>query len=335
MAPADFLNRIRSYYHKEPAHKAPAISPTTAAFISSALVVLYVLPFYLSKATRPSPSLSRDAPSVIRARIRAVTSACIIGSLLVILITTKYGHIPPKETVHLLGWWPVDPLDVGRTILLCAILFVGPLFEAGYVEGKAVDWIRGTYLVETFSSWTGWRNLVAGPVTEEIVFRSLLVPLHLMAHVSPRKIVFTTPLYFGIAHIHHLYEFRLTHPEVPALPAVIRTVIQFTYTSLFGFFATFVYLRTGSVYTAIAAHMFCNWMGLPRFWGRVSGDVVTNVSTSGKRDDARASSGNSGRSQSLSVVWTILYYALLVSGAYAFYMYIDPLTKSTHELVIF
>merc|ERR1711881_667888 len=125
------------------AHKAPAISPTTAAFISSALVVLYVLPFYLSKATRPSPSLSRDAPSVIRARIRAVTSACIIGSLLVILITTKYGHIPPKETVHLLGWWPVDPLDVGRTILLCAILFVGPLFEAGYVEGKAVDWIRG------------------------------------------------------------------------------------------------------------------------------------------------------------------------------------------------
>jgi prenyl protein peptidase len=295
--------------------------------------VFYVLPFYLSKTTRPSPLLSRDAPSVIRARIRAVTSACIIESLLVILILARYGHSTPQETLHLLGWWPVNPVDVVRTCFLCAILFAGPLFEAGVVEGRARDWIRGTRIVETFSSWTGWRNLVAGPVTEEIVFRSLLVPLQLLAHTSPTKIVFVTPLYFGIAHVHHLYEFRLTHPEVPPLPAVLRTIVQFTYTSLFGFFATFLYLRTGSVYTAIAAHMFCNWMGLPRFWGRVGEELEAesrpSASTKGVKQWAGKSTGN------LSAIWTFTYYTLLVGGSYGFYLTLMPLTKSQHSLADF
>jgi prenyl protein peptidase len=297
--------------------------------------VLYVLPFYLSKTTRPSPALSRDAPSAIRARIRAVTSACIAGSLLVILIITKFGHTTPKETLHLLGWWPASLLDVARTLLLCAVLFAGPLFEACVVEGRGLDWIRGTYIVETFSSWTGWRNLVAGPVTEEIVFRSLLVPIHLLANIPAQKIVFTTPLYFGIAHVHHLYEFRLTHPEVPLVPAVIRTIIQFGYTSLFGFFAAFVYLRTGSVYTAIAAHMFCNWMGLPRFWGRVGLETSLIVPPASKRSDGRTTEVNVRWSQRLNRLSTVLYYALLVGGSYGFYCYLFPLTESRYALVEF
>jgi prenyl protein peptidase len=189
----------------------------------------------------------------------------------------------------------------------------------------------GRHIVETFSSWTGWRNLVAGPVTEEVVFRSLLVPLHLLAHTSPKKIVFVTPLYFGIAHVHHLYEFRLTHPEVPFLPAVVRTVMQFSYTSLFGFFATFLFLRTGSVYTAIAAHTFCNWMGLPRFWGRIGEQQASMARKGSKGSDGVEVEGTTSRN--LSTIWTTIYYALLIGGAYGFYLSVYPLTMSKHGLV--
>ncbi|KIV99924.1 hypothetical protein, variant 2 [Verruconis gallopava] len=237
----------------------------------------------------------------------------------------------------MLGWWPVNPVDVLRTTLLCAILFAGPLFEAAIVEGRWRDWLWGTHVVETFSSWTGWRNLVAGPVTEEIVFRSLLVPLHILAKVAPKNIVFITPLYFGIAHIHHLYEFRLTHPEVPVLPAVLRTVVQFTYTSLFGFFATFVYLRTGSVYTAIAAHMFCNWMGLPRIWGRVGvrASMQINVPSGGKKGGTRDLGTSATVKRDLSTLWTVVYYLLLILGAYGFYINLFPLTASSNALIDF
>ncbi|QDS76803.1 hypothetical protein FKW77_002530 [Venturia effusa] len=340
MAPVGLLDRVKNFYRDRTVDKAPAIASSTAALLSVAFIVLYVLPFYLSKTTRPSPTLSRDAPSVIRARIRAVTCACIVNAAIAIFIIVQYAQANVYETLHLLGWWPVDPLDSMRTLLLCAILFAGPLFEEGIVEGSWRDWVRGKYVVETLSSWTGWRNLVAGPVTEEIVFRSLLIPLHLLAKTTPKKIVFLTPLYFGIAHLHHLYEFRLTHPEVPVLPAMLRTVFQFTYTSLFGFFAAFVFLRTGSVYAAIVAHSFCNWQGLPRLYGRVGARSAPSRPVPGaKRSDERAGGDSSTlnviRGGDMSLIWTAIYYFLLFVGAYGFYSQLFPLTKSSHALVEF
>jgi len=172
-----------------------------------------------------------------------------------------------------------------------------------------------------------------GPITEELIWRSLIIPLHLLAKISPTKIVFVTPLYFGIAHVHHYYEFRLTHPHTPPLPALLRSLFQFTYTSLFGFFAAFVFLRTGNVYGVILAHSFCNWMGLPRFWGRIgvqAGVPIGPPETDGRRTDTtpegRAADG------SLGITWTLAYYVLLMSGAVGFWMNLRPLTESSRAL---
>jgi prenyl protein peptidase len=233
----------------------------------------------------------------------------------------------------MLGWWPIHPLSIAKTILLCAILFAGPLYEAAFVKGRLGAWVRGTYFRETFASWIGWRNLVAGPVSEELVFRSLVIPLHILAHMSPTRIVFLTPLYFGIAHIHHFYEFVLTHPELPLLPAILRTLFQFAYTSLFGFFASFVYLRTGSLYAVIAAHMFCNWMGLPRLWGRVrveSGQPIGPPKPK-KEDEEPSQSENSPKSvqpKEQTISWTVIYYVLLFAGAFGFWKGLWSLTES-------
>src|SRR5271156_3709561 len=108
-----------------------------------------------------------------------------------------------------------------------------------------------------------------GPLTEEILFRSASVPLLLLARMSSTKIIFLTPVIFGLAHVHHFYEFRITHPHTPIIAAILRSVFQLAYTTLFGAYATFLYLRTGSLLTVVLVHAFCNWMGLPRFWGRV------------------------------------------------------------------
>lgn len=176
-------------------------------------------------------------------------------------------------------------------------------------------------------------DLPQGPVSEEIVWRSLMVPLHLLAHFTEKQIVFLTPLYFGIAHVHHLYEFHITHPEVPMLMATLRSLFQFTYTSLFGFFATFLYLRTGNVYTCILAHAFCNWMGLPRVYGRVgveAGVPIGPPDVDKKNDGSKGTSAYRGK----SAAWTVAYYVLLVSGAVGFYLQLFPLTESTHALLV-
>ncbi|CAG8208098.1 unnamed protein product [Penicillium salamii] len=324
MAPVGLMARLKSLYSKQ---EEPALSNQTVAFLSVLLTLLYVVPFYLSPTTRPSPSLSRDAPSVIRARIRAVTGSCIASSIVVLWLAVQEGGSSLGAAIRLLGWWPVGVLEIFRSLLLTAILFTGPLFERGIVEGEWRLWFRRSKLSESLGGWIGWRNYVAGPFTEEVMFRSAIVPLHLLAHESPGRIVFIAPLYFGIAHVHHFYEFRLTHPDTPAFAALLRSLFQFGYTTVFGWYATFVYLRTGSLIAVVVVHSFCNWCGLPRLWGRVeSGYVGPPI----KKED-----GVAVEEEPLGLGWTVAYYVLLVAGAVGFCQALWPLTESYHALVSF
>lgn len=126
-----------------------------------AYTIIYVLPFYLSPTTRPSPSLSRDAPSVIRARIRVVTTSVIVSSIVTIYVLSVYISPSAREVFRLLGWYPIALPEVAKVLLLTGLLFSGPLFEKGIVESGWKTWIRGTSFHETLSSWIGWRNFVA------------------------------------------------------------------------------------------------------------------------------------------------------------------------------
>ncbi|KAF2016440.1 CaaX prenyl proteinase Rce1 [Aaosphaeria arxii CBS 175.79] len=323
--------------HFKGAPKAPAISTTTAVTLSVAFTIIYVVPFYLSSATRPSVTLSRDAPSSIRARVRAVTLSSIISLALTTYVLHQSGDVSPAGILHLLGLWPISVLDIVKTNLLVAILFAGPLFEQGIVDGGWRDWIRFRGLHETLSSWIGYRNFVVGPTSEELIWRGMIIPLHILAQISGTKIIFLTPLYFGIAHVHHLYEFRLTHPETPLALAVFRSLFQFTYTSLFGFFAAFAFIRTGNVFSLILTHAFCNWMGLPRFWGRVGVEsgVPIGPPDADKRDDDQGTYGRASSSiQSAGLAWTVAYYVILIAGAYGFYRGLFPLTESINALPV-
>lgn len=156
-----------------------------------------------------------------------------------------------------------------------------------------------------------------GPLTEEVLFRSASVPLMVLARTPLARTIFVSPLVFGLAHAHHLYEFRVTHPGVPLAAALLRSVFQLGYTTLFGAYATFVFLRSGSLLAAFGVHVLCNCMGLPRVWGRVWG-----------LDRARG-----GEAVALSLGWTVAYYVLLVVGAVAWWRQLWSLTESGNALV--
>ncbi|KAI9850129.1 MAG: hypothetical protein M1838_006064 [Thelocarpon superellum] len=346
MAPTGLFNRLKGYYSKDPEKDVPAITPQAAAVLSILYTLLYVLPLYVSPTSRPSTQLSRDAPSVIRARIRAVTFSCIVSTAATFYVIATWGHASPLEAVRLLGYWPVSVGAIGKSFTLTALLFAGPLFEKGIVEGGWKDWTRGEQLGEVFGSWIGWRNFVAGPITEEIVFRSTIIPPHILAKTPPDRMVFLTPLYFGIAHVHHFYEYKLTHPHTPLLPALLRVVIQFAYTSVFGFFASFVFLRTGSLPAVVLVHSFCNLCGLPRLWGRVEAGVPIGPPLrerdNDKVDRREGGSNSSGieaklrvGNGSLGIGWTIAYYLLLFAGAIGFWKTLWTLTESETQLVSF
>ncbi|KAH8689658.1 CaaX prenyl proteinase Rce1 [Talaromyces proteolyticus] len=334
MAPVGFVDRLRKLYAKQSGDLPPVLSVSTAAFLSILVTLAYVVPFYISKQTRPSASLSRDAPSVIRSRVRAVTLACIGSTFFMLAIITLKASASLPEALKLLGYWPIGFLEILKSFLLTAILFSGPLFERGIVERDWMLGIRGAAIAESLRSWIGFRNFVAGPITEEVIFRSIIISLHLLAKMTPTRIVFISPLYFGIAHVHHFYEFRLTHPDTPVIAAVLRSLFQFAFTTVFGWFAAFVYLRTGSLPAVILVHSFCNWCGLPRVWGRIEAGVRISPPVVRGKDDTEVSPAQvtDGR---VPVGWTIAYYELLVAGAVGFYFLLWPLTESPLALASF
>ena len=293
------------------------------------------MPFYLSSTTRPSPTLSRDAPSVIRARVRSVTASVFISSVLTFYILSTRAGLSHLETLHLLGWYPFSPFDIAKVVSLTALLFAGPLFEKGIIESGWRHWVTGRGLYETLSSWIGWRNYMAGPFTEELLFRSLILSLHLLIQPpsSQSILIFVTPLYFGIAHIHHFYEYTLTHPFTPLPPALLRSIVQFGYTTVYGWYAAFLFLRTGNIWGVVVVHGFCNWMGLPRVWGRVGGMIIEGgVVENPVRGKEDMDSRNEGV-QNLGQGWTVAYYITLVAGAVVWWKALWLMSKSERELM--
>ncbi|KAF9869352.1 prenyl proteinase rce1 [Colletotrichum karsti] len=296
----------------------PSLQPSTVSAMLIMYTIIYVLPLYISPSSRPSPTLSRDDPRVIRARITSVLSSTAVCSALTYIVLARLpdGALPITP-LHAMGYWPIGLVDSASCLLLTAVLFAGPLYETLLIDGLWETWKTFEPLLSIWTHWTTWRNIVMGPLTEEMLFRSASVPLLLCARMSLTQTIFLSPLIFGLAHVHHFYEFRLTHPRVPLVAAIARSVLQFTYTSLFGGYATFLFLRSGSLLAIALVHAFCNAMGLPRFWGSV--DPYWHA-----RGPYTPANGRH---------WTIVYYVLLFAGAISWWKCLLPMTHTSATLV--
>ena len=120
--------------------------------------------------------------------------------------------------------------------------------------------------------WILLRNLVLAPLTEEFVFRGCMVPVlyhALLLHQNGQHKVARTswcaPCWFGIAHVHHGFvQWRSrTTTTTTASTILLVTTAQFLYTTLFGAYVSYAYLRQHSILAVVVCHAWCNWMGLP------------------------------------------------------------------------
>lgn len=129
---------------------------------------------------------------------------------------------------------------------------------------------------------------------------------------------------------------------------MLRSFVQFCYTTIFGWFEAYVFIRTGSLLGTIAAHSFCNYLGLPRLWGRVGvnmGEEILDEVTSPEKikgEYEKYEDSPDGpvsrlvrRRKSLGIQWTVAYYSLLFAGAYGFYKNLGPFTDSPNRIANF
>jgi prenyl protein peptidase len=164
------------------------------------------------------------------------------------------------------------------------------------------------------------RNLVVAPVTEEVVFRGLMVPALLSSCCclggggggdsmggaeAARFVSLRAPLFFGVAHLHHVVE-KLWVSKEPPLRVLASTLAQLTYTSIFGAIACYLFVRTGNIASPLLSHVICNFAGLPDL------------------------SFLEERGSPLAALWPRRHalLALHALGLAAFWLLLDPLTSS-------
>lgn len=288
--------------------------PTHAWAGAVTLASLYVLSLYLwprrLRSPRDHPAVIRAR--VVSLVLTCVVSCALPGIALQVALpceaSLNAGVMIPTLISGATGIGSVQGALVSTvaSLFLCVSLFLGPLV-ALVLDGGTDALSRLFRNALSLSTAVKWRNHIVAPVTEEWVFRGVCAPTLVFAGAATvAGAVFQTPLLFGLAHAHHFFEvkeralerlvsgnsarnrssaggkdstptsYQLRTLNISATKNAAAVVAaQFAYTYLFGTLAVFLLLRTGSICAPIAAHGFCNVLGVPDlrkcFTGRNAG----------------------------------------------------------------
>lgn len=143
---------------------------------------------------------------------------------------------------------------------------------------------RKQIIKRTFPNvWQSSRDFIVAPFAEELIFRVCMIPPFLHnGQLSITQICWIVPIFFGFAHVHHAI--RKLREGMPIQGVILATMAQFTYTTLFGAYVSYIYIKSGSLLAIALVHSFCNFMGLPNvypflIWNNVGSKKIQNTIT--------------------------------------------------------
>lgn len=231
---------------------AAAMAVPTAAACS--LAVAYVGSLYIWRTDK-----DRDHPETIKRRFVSAFLITLIAPLFVCCFGApdllSRHSLAVVIGVRRAGLAQAIALPLALTVML----FLGPVAMLLLGDRGRVYFIPN-YCVTSLRDWIWWRNHVVAPFTEEYTFRACMLPI-LLGYYSPRGAVVISPLFFGIAHFHHMIERVRKGQEMKT--AFFISSFQFAYTTIFGMYSAFLFVRTGHVVAPVVVHGFCNFMGFP------------------------------------------------------------------------
>ncbi|SCV01026.1 LAME_0G13564g1_1 [Lachancea meyersii CBS 8951] len=307
--------------------------------ISLYVSVSYIAAIHLWSGNIRAYKIRRDDPRVIKSRLRRVSCISLVNLVLVPWLISNFSTTPFKKVFFSLGLLPgryvdgdlglvlalqVYLSDILRALKLACILYCGPLLDNSLyyllVPGEGFKSLVQDLKNETLSIW-GFRNYVFGPLTEELFFTSMVTNCMLLTQpgsATLTSLLWISPLFFGLAHVHHGWEMHST--GLYGLPQIMATVLlQFTYTTIFGAFTNFVFMRTGrNFWCCVFLHTFANYMGLPQ-----GSELAVWLDSNYRSTSLRSFLGS---------IFKYAYVALLVLGLIGFKDNLYTLTGSKYAI---
>ncbi|KAG7765203.1 hypothetical protein KL931_004507 [Ogataea haglerorum] len=268
-------------------------SLTSTFWCSVAIASSYVLVLYINP-----PQGHRESKKVIKSRLVRVSLSTLVCVLLVPVLMTKVTRTAydSKEAFAYMGltFDKTTVFGIARALVLFIGLFNGSLIE--YLSWGPEVIYRDFKSLEPLHFL---RNIVIAPITEEITYTASILGFYGPFLHSPArsKIIYLSPLLFGLAHITHAYD-SWRHERAPIAAILASLLFRTLYTTFFGILTNLIFVNSHSVWTCVVAHCWCNFMGFPLF--TVKGPVW----------------------------WQALYYILSLAGIWFFATYFSTLTTS-------
>ncbi|GMH23165.1 hypothetical protein Nepgr_025008 [Nepenthes gracilis] len=275
---------------KADAADAEMVSKSVAVIACTAMSVLYVGILYSPTLIFRLPQPTSFKQFLIRRFICAAVSSLVslfMSSLILLHVQNwKLSYIFDIYGVRVDHFWRSMVLPLLLTSLmyagslLCKFLLLLDSWREHGNGGISVDGIN--YAMQKFLDWmlsvasnvAAWRTYVVAPITEELVFRACMIPLLLCGGFKAYHVVFLSPIFFSLAHLNHFLEFY-SQKNHSLLRASLAVGLQLGYTVIFGSYGSFLFIRTGHLIAPLAAHIFCNFMGLPLIYSNRKGLIIS------------------------------------------------------------
>ncbi|KAG5420088.1 RCE1 [Candida metapsilosis] len=255
--------------------------------LTLAIASSYVFAIYF-RQPRYLQNKDRNDVQVIRYRLSRVTLLC-VGLIIIIPLLIPGPFDENLRQIGLIpGFTSTRSLSTDIANVLYSFKFINILFASTIFQILVEDFHSTLQDISTTPLIHHFRDYVFAPVTEELIYRGLI--LLVVTNTCPDFIKYT-PYLFGIAHFHHALQLYKKH-SLAMSSIVVSTLFQFTYTSIFGYLANWIYLKTDfNLFCPIIIHSFCNFYGFPTL-----------------------------RMESDKLVVHLVYYALVIGGLYHTYV---------------
>ncbi|CAG9766348.1 unnamed protein product [Ceutorhynchus assimilis] len=202
---------------------------------------------------------NRDHPSTIKKRFTSVFFMLFIAPCFLYAGLNK-SILEEASLLEILGLRTKGLLQaIFMPLFLTMILFLGPISMELY-SGLYKLYTEESYWYRNLTNLIWIRNHIVAPFSEEFTYRSCMLPL-LLQCLPPVTAVLVNPLFFGVAHFHHMQERLKFGMDVKT--ALKISCFQFTYTTIFGTYSAYIFYRTGHFLSIFIMHAFCNHMGFP------------------------------------------------------------------------
>lgn len=233
-------------------------SETTSGFYAVFLCLILSIVYLGSILIWMSPH-DRDHPTTIKKRFFSVFVMLFISPCFVWFGLSEHTL---KETsiLQILGFKFNGLLQaILLPLFLTMVLFTGPL-SMDIINGNFKHKLQSNYWLSNFKDLIWIRNQIVAPFSEEYTYRSCMMPI-LLQSFSTSSSILMNPLFFGVSHLHHIHEKIRFGMDLKL--ALISSFFQFGYTTLFGIYSAYLFVRTKHFVSCFIVHAFCNHMGFP------------------------------------------------------------------------